>query len=188
IILCLFGIIPNLQYTRFVGDTHIRYSLGTIYPTVFGSFIFFLLLQYTYLKESLNYKNYLFILLVTLLTNFLTDNRLVTVLLLLLILFRILISNKRIIDFLRVEKYKKFFLLFSFIPLILILYLSITYDDTSQVYLTLNKLLSGRLRISYSGFKEYGISLLGKRLPIIGYGGNVAEPISDYFYLDSLPV
>src|SRR5699024_9235061 len=83
---------------------------------------------------------------------------------------------------------KKFFLLFSFIPLILILYLSITYDDTSQVYLTLNKLLSGRLRISYSGFKEYGISLLGKRLPIIGYGGNVAEPISDYFYLDSLPV
>lgn len=183
----LLGIIPNLKYGRSDNTNLVRYSMGTAFPTVFGSFIFFIVLQYTYLKEKLNFKDLFFVAFLAVVTHYLTDNRLVTVLLALFIITQVLIMNDSITNKFENNYVKNTWILIYFLPLIVILFLSLTYDDSSTIYMKINSLLSGRLNLSHRGFTEFGTSLLGQELPIVGFGG-VEKQVENYFYLDTLTV
>ncbi|OFI45908.1 hypothetical protein BG262_06435 [Floricoccus penangensis] len=195
LIFCLseLGVVDNLLFIRYLnGRQIIRQSFGTIYPTVFGSMIYFFVLQFVYIKKNNSYSSVFFIAIVALVINKYTDNRLVFLLLIFLIayiilnnIFNIEKNNSRV--FTSIMKYT--FLTFSIIIPIIFVYLCYNYNPSSRFYYELNKLLSNRVYLSWKGFQDYPITLFGQKVAQNGWGGLKEVSVGFvYFYLDSLPI
>lgn len=180
--LSLVGLIPQLTYIR-PENGRVRYALGTIYPTVFGSAIFFVVLQYTYIKSKLSNVDFIAFFIVAVGTYYLTDAKLATILLAAFILGSLYYSRNKFENKLIVKGWPYFY----FIPVIVIMLLSLFYNE-STLFLKIDNILSGRIELSNIGFEKYGVTLLGQVLPITGWGGQSFDSVQEYFYLDALPV
>lgn len=186
IFLSLLNIIPNYEYYRYLtnGKRVTRNSFGTIYPTVLGSMIYFLYLQYVLFLGKNRILLGLIGILLSIFVTYYTDNRLIFIL-----LFAIgaLILIK-IIDSSIIKKYiKMFMILLSFLPIIVVYY---SYNYIHFPFLrTINNIVSNRLMISWQGFQMYPIKLFGQPIIMNGYGANrILSYGEKYFYLDILPV
>lgn len=190
ILLSLINIIPNIKSQR-LNQPNLRYSLGTIFPTVFGSFVLFFSLQYFYWREKVKVHDIVFITILAIVTHYLTDNRLVTLLMILLILIETALMkdsvNEKITDYLDNELTKKVWRIIYFLPMLTMILLATTYRG-SGFHILMDRILSGRVSLSYRGFSEFGMKLLGQDLPLNGLGGLDFAQIEAYFYLDSLPI
>lgn len=181
-------IVENFKYARTVnGVTKIRNSFGTIYPNVFGSIIFFMLLQYTYLKSKLDVKLGLLSAAMGIYIFIYTDNRLVFFL---MSLFSVLsISQVRKWKFL----YKKINIImiasiFIILPIVFLL-LCKFYNYDSVFFVNLNNIFSNRLYLSWQAFQKYSLSFFAQFIQMNGFGNNSTLNYGEsYFYLDSLPI
>lgn len=190
VLLSKVGIIENLIFIRkSYGDGTYRQSLGTLYPTILGSIIFFLVLQYFYIRKKSTLIDVGVVLLLIILIDKITDNRLVFFLLLLFDLY-LLIQILFNINKLNIKGILKYIWVITVVLVpVLFLWICINYDTTVGWMTELNKLLSQRLRLSYEGFLNYPITLFGQSVSQNGWGGGkeLAYGVK-YFYLDSLPV
>ena len=61
--------------------------------------------------------------------------------------------------------------------------INVFYDANNSVWLKINSLLSGRLRLGHSGLQEYGISVFGQKIEWVGY--SAGKVVGDsYNYVD----
>lgn len=67
---------------------------------------------------------------------------------------------------------------------ILMYYLSVSYEQDNEFLEALNETITGRLSLGNRGLKDYGISLFGQDVPMVGFGGSTTIKEA-YFFIDS---
>ncbi|WEV45275.1 hypothetical protein OZX60_00495 [Streptococcaceae bacterium ESL0687] len=185
-LLSRMGIILDLTYER---DLVIRHSFGTSYPTILGSMVFLLILQYSYIREKIRIWDILGISVVTFFLYKTTDNRLVFYLLVVYILYLILTMFVKIDGFFSSTWMKVILTVFCTGLPIYFIYFCQHYVSSSQLYISVDKLLTNRIYLSWKGLQDYPIKLFGQNILQYGFGGRQELPVGfEYFYLDSLPV
>lgn len=185
-----FGIIENLLFYRRTPSGLVeRESLGTIYPTVLGSIVFFLVMQMVYLREKNNIFDISIIFISAFLVEKITDNRLVFILLSAFGICIIILSIFKL-NHLKLKTGIKFIWasIVVLIPIVFV-WLCLNFDQSIRWMTELNILLSQRLRLSWEGFVNYPITFFGQQISQNGWGGGKGLAYGvKYFYLDSLPV
>ena len=178
-LLSLVGMVPNLQYNR---EGVIRNSFGFIYPTDFASHCFYLFLAISYLlKDKLIWTRTLFGFLLAAFIIKYCDARLNALsILLATIIFVYFYFTK--------EKKYRLYSILPFSSIIfsgLILYLTYYFSWSSQFFVSINKLITGRLSLGKNAFNSYELHLFGTRnVQFIGSGGKT-ESVIGYNYVDS---
>jgi len=208
----LLGIIENLAYTTSDLDA-MRYSFGCVYTTDFAAHIFFMLLTAFYLYyEHLRWYHYLGTCIIDILVYYFCYAKLDSICILLLVVFFGIYHiirwqsqreqeaytstgvSKTLLDKMPVFKrtkgyyrYKKFCAITAPVsmPLLAIVmyYMTISYKADNETLVAINDAITGRLNLGYAGLKNYGISLFGQDVPMVGMGGSTEFP-EDYFFVD----
>lgn len=176
------GVIPDLLIKR--EDIPIRHSLGFTYPSVCTAYFFFLLLLYLWIYEdTVCQKDLLWIQAVNVLLYILTDTRIVFLLgsavLLAAFFFCCKGAGKRWTR--RVRKagrtggllYKMGTGLYDYFVVILFFIYALwcRRDQLSGGNSILDRVLSGRLGLTVSAVKKYGIHLFAEKIAWVGFGG-----------------
>ena len=173
------GFIQNYIYGR---DDIIRQSLGTIYPTIFSSIVFFTACScIILLKDKVNIL--LEIICVGCLAIFIykVTNSKNDMLSILFLLFPILIDKLRAsVKSLIINIGSYFVIIIS----ILSIFITLLVPYTSNLYFYLNKIFSDRLYFQNVLFQRYTPSFFGQYVYQSGYGGGNVNVI-DYFYIDN---
>lgn len=198
ILSCNAGIIPDLLIKR--SAVPIRHSLGFTYPSVCMAYFFFLLLLYLWLYgEGLRGRDLFWIEIINYLLYLLTDSRMSflmgTGLVLAAYLFCCKGAEKRCGRWIHKQKrvrkrfYKVSVILYDYYVVFLFLgyVLGCTLDWALGGKTLGDRLLSGRLGLTVSAVKKYGLHLLGSRIAWVGFGGteNTDALLSTYNYVDS---
>ncbi|MBP3206815.1 MAG: hypothetical protein J6M21_00975 [Campylobacter sp.] len=179
-------IIPNLQYTRVWGDEiKIRNSFGTIYPTVFAAYILYLLVAFSYFINTKNLLSNLMFIVFSAIGCFIcleyADARMsaYSILLYVFVFYFIILFRKKnkIVFSLSIFIYPLFFLI--------IYYLSLYYNPSNGIMVSINSALSGRLYLGNMALNDYPLTLFGQNIEFIGLGGAVQDMGTDYNYVDS---
>ena len=178
-LLSLAGIVPNLQYNR---AGVIRNSFGFIYPTDFASHCFYLFLAISYLlKDKFIWTRSLFGVLLSAFIIKYCDARLNALSILLATVIFIYFYYSK-------EKKLKIFALFPYSAVIfasIVTYLSYKFSWSNPFFVTVNKLITGRLALGRNAFDTFGVHLFGTRnVQFIGSGGKT-ESVIGYNYVDS---
>lgn len=185
----LIGVIPNLQYTMSAG---IRNSFGIIYPTDFAAYIFFLFLVYFYLKGNTLQTRHIFAAFGA--AAFVYYFCLAKVDSICLILLGLVYGIQNFLSHKHFQRDKITNLWDSLwdtlgvfvMPLCAVFSILTTwlYTPDNSILAFINRIFTGRLALGKRGFTEYGISLWGKDIEMIGNGGTTVDP-ENYFFLDS---
>lgn len=173
----------------------IRNTFGYIHPNFLGSIIFSLIMSYWVIYRSkisdlitilLLFFAYLF------LNNF-VDSRTNEYLCLIgmVTVAYTLISKELFSNFFKyIDKYLLYYaIFFGFLFLFLLcIYISYNYNPTVEFYSWIDKLLSGRVRLSYEGLIKYGMSIWGQKTSIVDIPipGSGAFALTKYEFFDSL--
>ena len=178
-LLSLAGIVPNLQYNR---AGVIRNSFGFIYPTDFASHCFYLFLAISYLlKDKFIWTRSLFGVLLSAFIIKYCDARLnaLSILLATVIFIYFYYSN---------GKKLKIFALLPYSAVVFastVTYLSYKFSWSNPFFVSINKLITGRLALGRNAFDTFGVHLFGTRnVQFIGSGGKT-ESVIGYNYVDS---
>lgn len=185
----LLGVIENYRYVT--TSRGIRNSFGITYTTDFAAHIFFLALAFFYLVgEKLKLYHYIGVLIVASLIYRFCNARLDSCSLVLIVitfglgnwiehscyigkngknLWRNIWSTKGI----------------YIMPFLAVISLAATvlYRPGSGLLFELDKVISSRLLLGNQGIKEYGYTLFGQAIDMIGNGGGTEYP-SNYFFID----
>lgn len=185
-IYALLGIIVNLKYVR---DGVTRLSLGIDYPTDLAAYIFYYILALMFIRYSkINSKDYFLLILASFCTYLITNARLDSVLILMIVPIFALAK--------RADRNKVISVWFcnGYLGLILILpylyYLLTYYYNGDAIYQKINNMLSGRLYYGNVAINRYGLSLLGQHVVEKGWGGLKGRQLfnndpQSYFFIDS---
>lgn len=186
-ILSKINVISNFIYFRDVNGTQVtRESLGTIYPTVLGSIIFFLLLQYVYCRKGWYRVDSVIFLLCGIFVDKLTDNRLVTILCTLMGIIAFFRLDRLFLKHYRLTKIVSYISIFLPVGFTMACYY---YKWDSTIYSIANQILSGRIYLSWLGFQKYSLKIFAQIIQMNGSGNNREFAYGEsYFYLDSLPI
>ena len=181
IIASILNLIPNIEVGRSASPV-LRYSLGALYPTDFAARVFCLILAYVALKKFiLSLPEYIGIIAVIFTINLVTDTRLDTILMILILVCCILKKYlEKLIAYLGSKKINLLILLFIFINIIL----PYIYTPNNVILRKLDNLLSTRLYFGNLAFKNYNVDLLGQYIYQVGNGGIHHSPITNYFFID----
>ncbi|MGX6971785.1 hypothetical protein [Vagococcus lutrae] len=184
VLLSAVSIIPNLVFYQ---NERVRMSLGTIYPTVFASYFFFLILSYLLIREkNTSWFELVSISILNVLVLQLTDARSAflntTIIIIGMVILKLFKYNFKI------SKLTKIFInsLALLVPFIIV-YLSYNYKNNSSLYYFLNNALTGRLYYANKAFYMYNVNLFGQEILMNGSGRNSLYG-HEYFYLDSLVI
>ena len=170
--------IPNLFFFR---NLSVRESFGTQYPLVFSTYIFSICSALTMLYGRKNrfILSILFIVVILVLDKFTNSrNDEISILLLILIIWLTKLSNKVLKSIANIS--------IILYPIIVIISIFITQfiPYTSNIYLTLNQLFSGRLGLQSQIISLYKIRFFGNNIPQIGLGGQ-KQAVMNYLYIDN---
>lgn len=186
-IICgLTGVVENLVYYRANGAR--RISFGFIYPTDFCSHIFYLTAIWVWLrKEKISFYEIFGILALSIFTLIACNARTTT--LTLAIMFVWLFIAK-ILSLKNDNKTYKMSRLFQFLcialaPLatVFMTVVSIFYSPENSLLVKLDGLIEHRISLQHKGFVDYGFSLFGQQVSMVGNGGSTQLP-KNYFFLD----
>lgn len=185
IILCKLGVFPNRELYLFEGNINtyiVRQSLGFYHPNLLGLYSFVLITMFLYgFFHKLKIYHFIIMIVVTLFIYFICYSRTALICSLLVIVLSFLVKY--------VKKLGNFFLneltiTFPLTIILLFVLLSIFYNTDSEICNKINSIFSGRLFLSYSYFKESGISLFGSLVDNISYiGGKIVVVDSGYLFL-----
>lgn len=173
-------IIPNLLFYR---DNIVRQSLGTMYPLTFAGFIFFCCAGLIVINPNSFKIKWLitFILLFGCLVVYKINgarNDALNIVLLIICSFSNTISDK-VNDILC-----KILSAIVFGVAFLSIFISQLIPYTSNLYLEINNLLSGRLQLQYTLLSIYKPRLLEQNIQQNGLGGTTGT-VMNYFYIDN---
>ncbi|MFB8534483.1 hypothetical protein ACFC6Q_01400 [Enterococcus gallinarum] len=184
----IFSILGFIESLVFVKRDTIRYALGTSYPTVLASFLFFLILCFVYLKRNeISKKFIIFIFIITFSINYFTDARSVAILLLVSAVSLLILNIFNISSFKINNVFSILLSAFSILIFLLNVYLSYNYKFDSRAYVNFDNIFSGRLSLGNQAFSLYDVNLFGQSLLSNGLGGGWRFNYGiDYFYIDAL--
>lgn len=185
----LTGHIENLVYYQ--EGRNMRMSFGIIYPTDFSAHVLYSVLAWCYLrKEKIKYIELAVIGGLGIFVYAFCQARLNTICLFLIV---VLFGYYKI-QCMRAGKKGKNYEMHPFLSMILalapvlcagfMLFLSRIFRPENPFMGFLDNILSQRLLYGRKAFDVYGVSWLGKIIPMQGNGGNV-QAVEDYFFLDS---
>lgn len=183
VLLSLVHVIPNLQFIQMRNRGVVtRNSFGFIYPTDFASHCFYLYVALCYLNRNrfLITRSILGLGLAAFIIKF-CDARLNAMSIVISILiFAFFYFNKN-----------KHRMIFGILPVSILAssgimyYLTKNFTWSSPFYVSVNNLVSMRLRLGNDALKTYAVRLFGNpEVKFIGFGGNT-ESVLDYNYVDS---
>lgn len=206
----LLGVVENLAYTSSDAITGIRYSFGCTYTTDFAAHVFFMLMVVFYLYyKQLKWYHYIGTCAIAGLIFYFCYAKLDTVCILLLALFfgiyHILrwqgereniypeepfSRNCGGINFKRTRFLHKWEsamqkIASASMPVVCIImyYLTVSYDINDETSIEIDEFITSRLRLGYKGLKDFGISLFGQDVPMVGFGG-ATKLKEEYFFVD----
>lgn len=182
-------VIENLRYKT--EKRGIRNSFGIIYPTDFGAHIFFMFLTFCYLKgEKLKYYHYGITILAAALvysfSNARLDSGCTLALALLFALGNWIVHSRKVswnIKTLWERGWNKLGMWVMPILSVFSIGITVIYQRNSSAWQALNEIVSNRLELGRRGIDEYGWSLFGQPLTLVGFGGSVGEQ-SNYNFVD----
>lgn len=206
----LLGVIENLAYTNEDWD-NFRYSFGCVYTTDFAAHVFFMLLAAFYLcQERLKWYHYAGTCAIAGFIYYFCFAKLDTICILLMVLFfggysvlqwqsrkegvilpGIEKKHHQVFIFKRTRAYLKWKRIWmrtalASMPVLAILmyYLSSSYKPDNEFLENINETITGRLALGKIGLDDYGISLFGQDVPMVGFGGSTTIE-EEYFFIDS---
>lgn len=184
VISSLIGLIKNDIWYR--NNSMLRYGLGYVYSTFIANYYFHIVLIYLYLKKNKKFKimESIVILLINYLIYLLTDTRAAYYLIILVVItsFGLNFIKKDL------RKLRTFSFLTKYcfpISASLSIITIINYNPYNRIYFFINEALTGRLRLGYSAYNEYGIKLLGQKIAwVVGRAGIDRPSDSVYNFVD----
>lgn len=186
--LCMAGLIPNLVFSHETTDSKSSAnSLGFLYYSNLSIIIFMVSTLLFTLKKPV-FRSWPVILAV-LAANYMiykvTTTRLTFILIAIEIVLMLLISKYNILH-IRNNRFWRAVSTGAFaVSAVFCLVFSYMYNPSISWMRSLNKLLKTRLRYSYEGLHNYGWSLFGKKIEMVG-GTDIANgSAKEYFYIDS---
>lgn len=193
ILLSIFDVIVNIAFYK--GGVY-TYALGFVYPTDFAAHVFTLSLAYYIckIKQGVSYTSILIWLVITIITYKVTyaknDVVCMSILMSYVICYK-LVKDFKLFRHSRVIKsfYNKVILKLSSLSLIIVsiftFLLSYFFDGSSNFWIKLNNIFTGRLYFSHEALHLYNINLDGHKVSENGYGGiNGINNASHYFFID----
>lgn len=189
VIASLTGQITNLTFEQ--ENRRPRMAFGTIYPTDFSAFLFYLSIVYCYLRgQKLRYLETFVIFLLGGAVYYFCDARLNTICLWCVaaaysyLIFRSRQAQHKKIEY-RMKKGLSWFLAaFPTLCAVGMIGLTMLYSPHNKLISMLNDLLNNRLYYGKKGIDLYGIPVLGNYIVLRGNGGTT-EKVTSYFFLDS---
>lgn len=157
------------NYIMYRDSGIIRSSMGFSHPNIFGAFVFSIYCEYLYINHQKLRTIFLIFLslLVTFIISYFSDSRgsyLSVILLCGMVLFYRFPIFK-VFD----NKLVKTAINYSFVIFALFsVFLSLKYVPTSNFFLKLDSILSGRIKFGNMFLNDYSIKLLGNRLHLVG--------------------
>ena len=191
--LCSFtGVIPNLVYYQ---DGQLRSSWGIAYPTDLASFVlFFVMISWLAWEKLPDLFALLGAAASFLLSWKIADSRtseLCSLILAFFVILKVCLDRRDGKNGERgaFEKGLHLMLAGSFLLFALVFFVSITlYARGGELGITLNHLLSNRLRMALSVYQDQGIHPFGSNYAQVGMGGNTLYPYGYYFIDSSYPM
>lgn len=182
------GLVENLVYHR---EGIPRASFGFVYPTDFVALIFYLILSWCVLKNAaLRWWDYvLFVLLAIFSYVFCNARMSVLCIMAAVVLFLILNWwNNHVASGVKKEKIEQTvgrILIFGMtLCAVIMILMTWLYDSDNITWRRINYWISNRLSLGKQGFTEFGVTLFGQDIPMVGMGKTI-EFSEDYFFLDS---
>lgn len=182
------GIIEHIIYLR---EGKFRYAFGSIYATDFASGIFFLVISYFYIRyEKLTVFESIGFVLLGIFTSYYCDARLDSLSIFAVSIFSfytILLRLKNInLNKVKIKNIFIKFILKIAVPLSALVSIIVTnmYDPSNALMVYLNKFFNNRLIMGKKGIVDYGFTLFGQKIDMIGNGGT-NKIINNYFFIDS---
>ena len=184
----MLEVIENLQY-KVVETGKIRNSFGAMYTTDFASHIFSSVLSIFYLlKNRIKMWHYITVIVISALVFAFCNTRLdVGCIIILLVAFLCLnIWEKK---YSVVKKYQPYTRTCKkikwFMPAMMLLMFATTilYSPKNPILSTLDDILSTRLKLGKQGLSEYGMTLFGQQVDMVGNGGSTIR-LKEYFFVD----
>lgn len=146
-------------------DGTFRNSMGFIHPNTFGTIVFVICCEVTYLcKNRKNIIYYATMLLLSIMIEKVADSRTSQIGIILLMIFNF------IDDFMPTNLKFKMYKIIKYVPLILItlsFIISFAYANGNKLAIELDKLLSKRIYYSYAFIEEYGLKPFGTTVEFI---------------------
>ena len=185
----LTGHVENLVYHQEGRRT--RIAFGICYPTDFSAYVFFLSAVYCYLRRNkLKYIELGIIAGLAAFVYYFCEARLNTVCILLLVagFGYYKIQSRRAMK--KGESYRMHGGVSTFLAIVPtlcaggVLAASWLYSENNRLLSFVNNLLNSRLYFGKKGLDLYGLSLLGRYIPMRGNGSTTEEAVH-YFFLDS---
>lgn len=186
-------VITNLVYVR-PDSGIIRNSFGICYPTDCAAYVFFLILDWIYLRQKrMKWFDYVLIIGGAWFTSYFCDARLsfsCIVMVGMLVfgvqqLLKLSETNEK--AGILWEKGNKIFCLAVPIAVLITLVLNYGYKENISVLNMLNRVLSGRLANGHYACENYGIRWWGQPIRMQGNGGTSLDYlINNYFFIDSI--
>lgn len=155
------------DYIMIRSDGTIRNSMGFSHPNIFGIYILMLCLEYVYIHDFKSNKTQYFILVVLIfIVNYFANSRASMLVMLLMLLT--CIFKKTIFYLLENKKWIKKIATNSFLILsIFTLFLTVLYQQGSDVGIEINKLTSNRISSISQFYNKYGLHLFGSKLTLV---------------------
>lgn len=191
------GIIPDLLIKR--DAIPIRHSLGFTYPSVCTGYFFFLLVLYLWLYgESVRTRDLLWMEIINCLLYLLTDTRIIfllgTALLAAAYCFCCRGADLTCTKWLYRKRktggisYRIYTILYDYVVVILFFFYALMcmLDQVSGGNSILDRILSGRLGLTVTAVRNYGIHLIADKIVWVGFGGteNTDALLEAYNFVD----
>lgn len=184
----LLEVIENLQYIE-ESRSVVRNSFGSIYTTDFASHIFSVILALFYLlKERLSIWHYAITAVIAILVFRFCNTRLDVCCIIMLIAAFLLLNiwrkRKTVSKKYRSRGYAAakwiWFMPFAMLAMTAA---TVLYTPGNSILERLNQLLTSRLEFGKQGLTQYGFSLFGQQVEMVGNGGTTIQ-LKDYFFVD----
>lgn len=169
----------NIDYIFDAGGRD-RHGLGFSWTTTAAVFMFFISLEYIYIREKkIKIIEYVILLTLNYILYRLTNTRLTFYLSEMSIIFFWLLNN---VKFVRVimEKMRWIWIMMPFVITVFSYYIHHNYITGSWIWEKFNDLLSGRLALGKTALEKYEIKIFGQKIDWIGYGYQAKEGVYDY--------
>ena len=179
IVLSLANVVPDYVFTR---DGVERHSFGFVYATFAPILMFFISLEYIYLRDtSMKLIEYIVLFLLNLILFYYTKTRMTFVLICAVLVFFFVFRNKlnSIMSNSIIAKLQVLFPAIAAVGSILACYY---YDFKNDTWFKINEIVNGRLKLGHNGLLKYGVTLWGQ--PIVWIGNNYNKVIGKYNYVD----
>lgn len=163
------------------GNTGIRLSLGSVYPTDLAARIFYISLAYVTLKKfKLELPEYISLLAIGAFIYFVTDTKVDTLLMLLLIIVSV---SYNVITKLLYRVGANVITLVAGAVVGIEIVLTYLYTANSRFLNIIDRVLSGRLKYGHMAFEKYNVTMFGQFIKEYANGGIHKEKFN-YFFID----